>query len=69
LGDQISSVTQETHGRDTKIIQIFGWKKVKREEATWGYVGTYVLFERNSVCVCALDLPLYETFTVKDGWV
>jgi len=32
LGDQISSVTQETHGRDTKIIQIFGWKKVKRRD-------------------------------------
>ena len=41
--------------------------------------GAYVLFERNCVCVCvcvcvcacvrALDLPLYETFAIKDSWV
>jgi hypothetical protein len=65
LGDHISSVKQETHGRDTEIIQIFGWKK-QREEATWE-VRTYYL--REMVCVCSLDLPSYETFTIKDSWV
>lgn len=28
-----------------------------------------ILFERNIVCVCALDLSLYKTFAIKGSWV
>jgi len=45
------------------------WLEKVKGRGNLGYVGTYALLERSSVCVCALDLPLYEIFTVKDSWV